>query len=236
MNSFSTFYLVWLGLFPALVMGCTPAYMSDTYTSSTPKPKTQSFEAGNLASNPVAVLGLIAPAPLQGFAPSLSQALTTALTKARPPIQVIPAYETVSRINEQGEGLAQTYANLLSGFATGGILQLQWLRPIGSALGTRYLLLPGLAEFDQLVMDKYEAVGVKLVRTRITTLRLWLQLWDAQTGRMLWESAGEVTAVTALINAKRTVPLDELAQKVWLQMIQGDLLDSKTETRLFFRN
>jgi hypothetical protein len=217
-----------------MVVGCTPVYMSDTYTSSTPK--AQSFEASNLTSVPVAVLGFIAPPPLQGFAPSLSHALTTALRKASPPIQVIPEYETVSRINEQGQGLAQTYANLLSGFATGGILQLQWLRPIGSALGTRYLLLPGLAEFDQLVMDKYEAVGVKLVRTRITTLRLWLQLWDAQTGRMLWESAGEVTAVTALINAKRTVPLDELAQKVWLQMIQGDLLGSRTETRLFFRN
>jgi hypothetical protein len=230
-NSLSVFYLVLLGLFPALVVGCTPVYMSDTYTSSTPK--TQSFELG---SEPVAVLGLIAPAPLQGFAPSLSQSLTIALTKARPPIQVIPAYETVSRINEQGQGLAQTYANLLSGFATAGILQLQWLRPIGSALGSRYLLLPGVAEFDQLVMDKYEAIGVKLVRTRITTLRLWLQLWDAQTGRMLWESAGEVTAVTALLNAKRTVPLDELAQKVWLQMIQEDLLGARTQTRLFFRN
>lgn len=234
MNSFSKVYWLWLGLFPFLAVSCTPVYTSDTYTSSTPK--TQSFGAGNLASEPVAVLGLIAPAPLQGFAPSLSHALTTALAKASPPIQVIPAYETVSRLNEQGQGLAQTYANLLSGFATAGILQLQWLRPIGSALGSRYLLLPGLAEFDQLVMDKYEAVGFKLVRTRITTLRLWLQLWDAQTGYMLWESAGEVTAVTALINAKRTVPLDELAQKVWLQMIQEELLGARTETRLFFRN
>jgi hypothetical protein len=208
--------------------------MSDTYTSSTPK--TQSFEAGNLASEPVAVLGIIAPANLQGFAPFLSHALTTALSKARPPIRAIPAYETVSLVNEQGQGLAQNYADLVSGFTTGAILERQWLRPIGSALGTRYLLLPGLAEFNQLVMDKYEVMGVKLVRIRITTLRLWLQLWDAQTGRILWESAGEATAVTALLNAKRTVPLDELAQKVWLQMIQQDLLGARTETRLFFHD
>jgi hypothetical protein len=93
-----------------------------------------------------------------------------------------------------------------------------------------------LAEFDQLIMDKYEAMGVKLVRTRVTTLRLWLQLWDEQTGRILWESAGELTAVTALLNAKRIVPLDELAQKLWLQMIQEDLLGSRTQTRLFLRN
>jgi hypothetical protein len=85
-------------------------------------------------------------------------------------------------------------------------------------------------------MDKYEALGIKLVRTRLTTLRLWLQLWDAQTGRLLWESAGELTSVTPLLNAKRSVPLDRLAQELWLQMIQEDLLGTKTETRLFLRN
>jgi len=98
------------------------------------------------------------------------------------------------------------------------------------------VLLPGLAEYDQLILDKYETLGVKLVRIRVTTLRLWLQLWDAQTGRILWESAGEVTAVTPLLNAKRTVPLYRLAQQLWLQMIQEDLIGAKTETRLFLRN
>lgn len=160
--------------------------------------------------------------------------MVSALTKARPPIRVIPANETASTINEQG--LTRDYEELLAGFTPGGVLDRQRLRPIGAALGSRYLLLPGLAEFNQLIMDKYDFVGFKLVRTRITTLRLWLQLWDAQTGRILWESAGELTAVTALLSTKRTVPLDELAQKLWLQMIQEDLLGAKTQTRLFLRN
>jgi hypothetical protein len=112
---------------------------------------------------------------------------------------------------------------------------LQLLRPIGSELGSHYLLLPGLAEFDQTIMDKYDFLGVKLVRTRVTTLLLWLQLWDTQTGRILWESAGELTAATALLSAKRTVPLEKLAQELWLEMIQEDLLEGRTETRLFRR-
>jgi hypothetical protein len=93
-------------------------------------------------------------------------------------------------------------------------------------------MLPGVAEFDQSVVDKYETVGLKLVRTRLTTLRLWLQLWDAHTGQIVWESGGEVTAVTQLLRAKRTVPLDRIAQKLWLQMIQKGLLGDKTEDRL----
>jgi hypothetical protein len=206
--------------------------MSDIYITSTPK--TQSLDLGNLTEKPIAALGLIAPANLQGLGPTLSHALLAAFTKVQPPVRVIPSYETVGIINEQG--LAQNYAELLSGFRLGGILQRQQLGPIGSALGSRYVLLPGLAEFNQLIMDKYEVIGLKLVRTRVTTLRLWLQLWDVQTGRILWESAGEVTAVTALLNAKRIVPLDELAQMLWLHMIQEDLLGGKTETRLFLRN
>lgn len=232
MKSSPAFHCAWLGVFAALVVGCTPLYMSETDSTSTPRP--QSLEVAKLTSEPVPVLGLVAPANLAGFAPSLSHALISALTTARPPIRVIPANETISAINEQG--LTRDYKELLAGFTPGGILDRQRLRLIGSALGSRYLLLPGLAEFNQLIMDKYDIIGIKLVRTRVTTLRLWLQLWDAQTGRILWESAGELTAATALLNAKRTVPFDELAQKLWLQMIQENLLGTRTQTRLFLRN
>jgi len=223
-----------LGLFAFIVAGCTPVYTADTHTTSTPR--AQSFDASNLTSDRVAALGLVAPANLQGFGPSLSHALITALTQVQPPIRAIPAYETISIVNEHGQGMAQNYADLIARFATSGILERERLRLIGAALGSRYLLLPGLAEFNQVVMDKYEISGLKLVRTRVTTLRLWLQLWDAQTGTILWESAGEVTAVTALLNAKRTVPVDELAEKLWFQMIQEDLLGARTETRRFFDN
>jgi hypothetical protein len=46
------------------------------------------------------------------------------------------------------------------------------------------------AEFNQ-VIDKFELAGIKLVTNRVITLRLWLQLWETQTGQILWESAGE---------------------------------------------
>jgi hypothetical protein len=215
-------------LLATLIGACTPVYMSDTYTRSTPIAR--SF-IGNLNSNPVAVLGTIAPANLQGFGPSLSLALVNALAQTQPPIRMIPAYQAASILNEQGVG--KEYAELLSSYSPGGILERQRLRRIGSVLHSRYLLLPGLAEFNQLIMDKYETMGVKLVRTRVTTLRVWLQLWDSQTGRILWESTGELTAVTALLNAKRTVPFDQLAQKLCAQMIQEDLIGAKTESRIF---
>ena len=106
------------------------------------------------------------------------------------------------------------------------------LRRIGSGLGARYVMLPGIAQFDQEILDKYEAAGIKLLRNRVTTLRLWLQLWDSQTGHIVWESSGAVTTATVFLSPKRTIALEQTAKKLLARMIQDGLLDSKTETQV----
>jgi len=193
-------------------------------------PRPQSFDV----ATPVATLSLLAPASLQGFSPFLSRALIAAISEASPSIRGIPANETVNVIN--GQGLAAEYADLISGFVRSGILERERLQRIGSALGSRYVLLPGLADFNQVLVDRFEIAGLKIVRNRIITLRLWLQLWDTQAGQIVWESAGEATVASELLLPQRIVPLDEIGQKLWLRMIQDNLLEGKTESRFLFSN
>lgn len=214
----------------ALIAGCTPLYLSDTHTTSTPRP--QFFNVTELAREQVATLGLLTPAGLQGFNPPLSHALNAALSEASPPIRGIAAHETVNVLNQQG--LAAEYGTLIAGFGRGGILESKPLRRIGSALSSRYVLLPGLAEFNQVIIDRLSIYGWNFIQSRVTTLRLWLQLWDTQTGKIVWESAGEVTVATKLLRSEQTVPLDEIARKLWLRMIQDNLLEGKTGSRFFF--
>ena len=222
------------GLIPllaaALIVGCTPLYLSDTHTTSTPR--LQFFDVTELAREQVATLGLLTPAGLQGFNPPLSHALNAALTEASPPIRGIAAHETVNVLNQQG--LATEYGTLIAGFGRGGILESKPLRRIGSALSSRYVLLPGLAEFNQVIIDRLSISGWNIIQSRVTTLRLWLQLWDTQTGKIVWESAGEVTVATKLLRSEQTVALDEIARKLWLRMIQDNLLEGKTGARFFF--
>ena len=208
----------------SLLAGCTPLYSSDTNIAGTPKP--QSFDVAER----VAALDIIAPVSLQGLAPLLGNALSTALEEADPPIRATSFRETGNRLNEQG--LAGDYANLVSGFAQSGILESERLGRIGAALGSRYVLLPGLAEFDENVIDRFEALGLKVVRNRVITLRVWLELWDTKTGQNLWESSGEVTVVTTVLAAKQTIPLDTIARNLWLRMIQDGLLGGKTRLRI----
>jgi hypothetical protein len=75
-----------------------------------------------------------------------------------------------------------------------------------------------------------------MVRNRVITLRLWLQLWDTQTGQIVWESTGEVNVASELFLPQRVVPLDEIGQKLWLRMIEDNLLAEKTQSHLFLKN
>jgi len=210
-----------------LLIGCTPLYTWDINTTSTARPP--SFDIGELSREPVATAALIAPAALQGLSTSLSHALVAALASSSPPIRAIPAHEIVNTLNDQG--LATEYADLLSGFGRSGIMERERLRRIGSARGFRYMLIPGLAQLDHVILDRFEIAGVKVIRTRVTILRVWLQLWDTRTGHILWESAGEVATASDVVRHDRLVPIDEIAEKLWRRMIQHDLLEGGTGSR-----
>jgi len=205
----------------------TPLYTSVVHTTSTPR--SPSLDTAALAREPVATLGLAAPAALQGFGPALSQALNDALVQMSPPIRAIPTYETLNRLNDLG--LAMEYGELVSGFARSGILERERLRRIGEGLGSPYVLQPGIAQYDQVVGDKFEFAGFKAVKTRLTTLRLWLQLWDIRTGRMLWESSGEVTVAAQLLTRESAaVSLEKIAQRLWSRIIKDGLLGEGTRS------
>src|SRR5262245_23003377 len=208
----------------ALLPGCGPLRTWDAHTTSSPM--SPPVDLTTLASERVATFGVVAPPGLQGFGPALSHALGEALAQATPPLPAQPIPDTLNAINQQG--LTAEYADLLSGFARSGMLERRRLQALGSALRCRYVLLPGLAGFDEVLGDSFEISGLKIVRSRVTTLRLWLQLWDTQTGRLLWESAGEARVASELLRPDRTVAFDETARKLWLRMIREGLVGEET--------
>jgi hypothetical protein len=211
-----------------LLAGCAPLSMTDVHITGTPKP--QHFDPAER----VAVFGLIAPGGLQQYGPLFSDALVSALEEAHPPVRALSFRDSGNLMNDQG--LTADYGDLVSGFVHSGILERERLKRIGAALSSRYVLLPGVAEFNQTIIDRFETIGVKVVRARVTTLRFWLQLWDAKTGHNLWEASGEVTLVSQLLRIKETVPLEAIAQNLWLRMIQDDLLEGRTSSRFFFQS
>src|SRR6185369_5919595 len=177
-----------------------------TYATSTPE--ATSFNTSDLTRVPVVVLAFEAPGNLQGFGPTLSHALSRALAEVTPPIREISKVETLNLLTDKE--LAREYADLRVGFVQNGILDRRRLRQIGVGLGSQYVLLPGLAQFGEEILDRFEAGGLKLLRNRVTTLRLWLQLWDSQTGHIVWESSGEITTSAVFLSPKQTIALEQI--------------------------
>jgi hypothetical protein len=127
------------------------------------------ISVGQLAREPVAMLRLAAPPGLQGFSLSVSHALTTALLKASPSIRGVPAYEVANQLNEKGP--AADYTETVSDFARSGILDRERWQRIGSALGFRFVLQPGLAEFGQVLVDRFDLRQCQTISARISIVR-----------------------------------------------------------------
>ena len=202
--------------------GCSgPLHLADDHVTSAARIKALDIRA--LTCEPVTTLGVVAPASIQSLNATIAYALTTTLSKTKPPVRVVPMPETLSRLADNG--LTGDYGDILAGFGRTGILERGRLQRIGTALGSRYIMQPGLAEFSQSLFDKFEFWGIKIVRNRIATLRLWLQIWEAPTGHLLWERTGELTTSVPVFQQDTTLSLDEMAQKLWTLMLENDLFD-----------
>jgi hypothetical protein len=204
------------------ILGCSrPLHLADDHVTSAARIKALDIRA--LTCEPVTTLGVVAPGGIQGLTPTIAHALTTSLSRTKPPVRVVPMPETLSRLADHG--LTGEYGDILAGFGRTGMLERERLQRIGAALGSRYVMQPGLAEFSQSLFDQFELWGIKIVRNRIATLRLWLQIWEAPTGHLLWERTGELTTSVPVFQQDTTMSLDDMAQKLWALMLEKDLFE-----------
>ena len=174
------------------VTGCASSlYGWQVRTSSMPMPP--SFQPAFLEQHTVALFGAIAPPALRGSEVALSYALNQILQKVSPTWKVMSPQELTKRINRQG--LAGEYTKMRADFEISHILDGGMLRKIASALGVRYVFQPHLAAFSQTMTDrwKFPPIDLRMMQTRSSNMRISLQLWDTETGEIVWASIGETT-------------------------------------------
>lgn len=172
------------------VTGCASSlYGWQVRTSSTTLPP--SFQPAFLEQHTVALFGAITSPALRGNEVAISHGLDEILHKVSPSWKVMSPQEFSKRINRQG--LAGEYTKMRSDFEVSHILDGGTLRKIASALGIRYVFQPHLAAFSQILTDRWSFMDVRLTQTRSSIMRMSLQLWDAETGEMVWASFAETT-------------------------------------------
>jgi hypothetical protein len=110
------------------------------------------------------------------------------------------------------------------------ILDHEPLRKLGAAVGARYIFQPRLMLFSQHMTDRwtFPFFGVRLSQTRATVMRLSLQLWDSETGALLWSSIAEGTMQGEAISQDPIYFQDMV--RIILGSIMADFVSGRTST------
>jgi len=138
----------------------------------------------------VGVLTPSAPTGQESDRQALADALGEILeenTDAR--IVTLPAM--LSAINQAG--LARPYSSMFTEYERTGLLERDLLRRIGEAAHVRYVAKLNLGNFEQATAGRARILGVRFLDTRTANIRVHLEIWDTQTGGIVWQGNEELT-------------------------------------------
>lgn len=122
---------------------------------------------------------------------ALAFTFTEVLQNHRPELRVVHLPESLSAINRAG--LTEDYRKMADDYRVTGIFSRDILRKIAAAAGVRYVAQLKLAGFRQDSKERFGLLGLRLFETKVTTLRLFLQIWDGSDGSVVWEGTEELT-------------------------------------------
>ncbi len=138
------------------------------------------------------------------------------MADARPDLPLLGLPETLSAIN--AANLFETYAKLHQGYRESGLLERAPLKAVGETVGARYLVQLKVQSFQQNNAQRFAYLGVSLLKTQTTSLRLFLQVWDSQAGAIIWEDSAEVQRQVEAIR-ERGVGLEAAATQAARDLI-----------------
>ena len=122
---------------------------------------------------------------------ALALAFTEVLLKVRPNLRIVPLPQTLSAINRNG--LTREYRQMFEDYRLAGIFDNEALQKVARVTGTRYVAQLKLGAFRQESKDRFGMLGVRVLQTKTSTIRLFLQIWDSTDGSVAWEGAQEST-------------------------------------------
>ena len=156
---------------------------------------TVQYEDISLASNGLEThgLGFITPSTVTGQeqdVQSLAFIFARVLEKERPDIRVISLPEALSAINQAG--LADEYKQMYVDYSDTGIFKKNSLSKVGEVIGARYLVQLKLSGFSQNSKGRFSFLGLRVAQTKEANIRLFFQVWNSETGAIVWEGTEEV--------------------------------------------
>lgn len=138
-------------------------------------------------------LALITPSAATGQETNrhaLAMGFAEVIQERYPGAHVVALPQLLSAVNRSG--LAAEYTQMFEDYETTGILELESLRKLAAACQVRYIGHLDLQNFEQSSNRRFGFFGLRLLDTKQASIRVFLQVWDAQTGNIVWEGSEEL--------------------------------------------
>ncbi len=162
-------------------------------------------------------IGILSSTGTDGYRRVLGNSFSKALQLTHPEIPQVPPHEAIGLINHAN--LADDYALMIWDYETSGILRKETLRRVGEALQVRYFIQLSLLQYVQDTSTRFSVLGIRFLETRSSTLRVFAQIWDTQSGNIVWEASSEVTLAGEDVRAK-PISFEEVATRAWAELIK----------------
>ncbi len=166
--------------------GCANTAQLSTNTEATDF----SLDADALRTEGIGFLTPVSATGQEANRVELALAFAGSLADAHGDIRVVSLPEVLSAVNRAG--LAGEYKAMIDAYAATGIMEKGTLQRVGEASDARYLGLLGLADFDQGVNKRFSIGGLRLLDTKLSSIRVSWQIWDSATGTIAWEGTDEI--------------------------------------------
>ena len=188
-----------------------------------------SFDQLPVEEKPVAILPALSMPALRGTEVGLSHILAHILKKMTPNWKVVDEQATLTGINTHG--LGTEYTRMRRDAEDSHLLDRELLRKIGAALRARYIFQPRLASFTQVMTLRWKIPGFefRVAETRSSVMRSSLQLWDSESGELIWSSAAE-TVMASEVVSQDPVFLEDVA-RVTFGSLMADFLNRRTASQ-----
>jgi DUF971 family protein len=163
---------------------------STTQTYPTLQVQSISLRKGDLES---AGLAFITPSTVTGQEQekqAVALGFADVLKEERKDLRVVTLAETLSAVNKAG--FADAYRKMYDDYRDTGLFPGDALRRVGQAAGARYLAQLKLQGFEQGTRDRFGILGIRMIETKYAHIRLFLQIWDSETGAIAWEGVQEL--------------------------------------------
>jgi hypothetical protein len=149
------------------------------------------LRTGDLQAGGIAIITPSSATGQEEDKQALALAFTGVLQEALPTLRVVSLPETLSAINRVG--MTNEYKKMFEDYRLTGIFERDTLQKVAKVTGSRYIAQLKLGAFRQEAKGRWGLLGVRVVETKSSTIRLFLQIWDSRDGSIAWEGSQEST-------------------------------------------